>query len=84
MYTAQLKKITKENFPSDQVNPAIVMCASGNNYEHRQQATKTTVAIYQVFGFDKIDAITAQYSGKQVQLLQKDIPELAQQMQMRM
>ena len=36
LYTSQLKKITKENFPSDNVNPAILLCSAANNYEHRR------------------------------------------------
>lgn len=31
LYTSQLKKLTKENFPSDQVNPAILLCSAANN-----------------------------------------------------
>lgn len=46
LYTSQLKKLTKENFPSDFVNPAIVLTSAANNYEHRRQAQATTVAIY--------------------------------------
>ena len=33
LYTEQLKKLTKENFPSDIVNPAIVLCSAANNFE---------------------------------------------------
>ena len=36
LYTNQLKKLTAENFPSDNVNPAILACSAANNYEHRR------------------------------------------------
>ena len=78
LYTGQLKKLTGDNFPSDVVNPAIIRCSEANNFEHRRQAQSATVAIYNAFGFAKIEAITNEYNQKQVQLLIKEIPELAQ------
>ena len=38
LYTNQLKKLTPDNFPSDNVNPAIIACSAANNYEHRRAA----------------------------------------------
>lgn len=64
MYTEQLKKLTKENFPSDIVNPAIVLCSAANNFEQRKQAQATTLSIYQAFGFERIETITAEYNAK--------------------
>ena len=58
LYTTQLRKLTVENFPSDAVNPAIIRCSEANNFEHRRQAQTTTVAIYNAFGFAKIESIT--------------------------
>ena len=46
LYTAQLKKLTVENFPSDFVNPSVILLTAANNFEHRRQAQATTVAIY--------------------------------------
>ena len=60
LYTVQLKKLTIENFPSDNVNPPILLLTAANNFEHRRQAQATTVAIYQAFGFMKIEQITSE------------------------
>ena len=60
-----LKKLTKENFPSDLVDPAILLCSAANNVEQRKQAQQTTVAIYLAFGFERIYTITSAYDPRQ-------------------
>ena len=69
LYTVQLKKLTAENFPSDNVNPAVISCSNANNFEHRRAALTVTVAIYQAFGYSRIEQIHAEISAKQTQLL---------------
>ena len=66
MYTNQLRKLTAENFPSDIVNPAIVACSAANSYEHRKQAQSTITALYQAFGYIKIESITNEFNTKQI------------------
>ena len=55
-----------------------MLCSSANNFEHRKQAQQATIAIYLAFGFERITGITNEYNPKQVQLLQKERPDLAE------
>lgn len=64
LYTEGLKKLTRENFPSDAVNPAVITCSGANNFEIRRVAQSCTVAIYGAFGFDRIHAIIAEINTK--------------------
>ena len=69
LYTEQLRKLTRENFPLDVVNPAIIACSAANNLDHRESAKQCVSAIYYAFGYDHIQVILDQLSIKQLQAL---------------
>lgn len=61
--------------------PSVVLCVNANAIEHRKIGQSVTVGMYRHFGFKRIEGLLGEFNQKTLQLLAKDIKELAPYLQ---
>lgn len=57
--------------------PSVVLCVDANAVEHRKIGHSVTLGMYRQFGFKRIQGLLSNFSQKTLQILAKDIKELA-------
>lgn len=55
----------------------MVLCAEANAVEHRRIGHSVTLCMYRQFGFKRIEGLLGELNQKTLQILAKDIKELA-------